>query len=109
MKTKTLKNMKKSAYINSYVNIPKVRSLEELGEVEDHHPDPLDEPKFRTIRLVFNIGLDEVILEHAENLAADFQNAGDAILKAYKEGLLPEDCTVLGVAPDSVETFVVDE
>jgi len=83
-----------------------IRSLEALGEVEDHHPDPPDEPKDRTIKLVFNIGLNQVTLEEAQDLAADLQNAGDEIMLAWKEGRLPEGCDVFGIFPASCEVFI---
>lgn len=83
-----------------------VRSLEELDEVEDHHPDPPDEPKDRVIRLTFNIDIAQATLEETQDLAADFENAGDEIILAWKEGRLPKDCAVFGLVPDSCETFI---
>jgi len=83
-----------------------IRSLEALGEVEDHHPDPPDEPKDRTIRLVFNFGIDQATLEETQGLAADLENAGEEIVRAWKEGRAPEGCEVFGLTPVSCETFI---
>ena len=90
-------------------NVPSVRSLEELGETEDHHPDPPDEkPKDRVIRLTFNFDVTQATFLEAQSLAADLQNAGDDIATAWIEGRLPEGCEVFGISPASCETFIED-
>ena len=84
----------------------RVRSLEGLEELEDHHPMPPDEPKDRVARLIINIDLAQINLEEAQGLAADLENAGEEIVLAWKEGRLPKGCDVFGIVPDSCDIFV---